>query len=588
MQAVSEYAAVAGVRAKELRTRLALAVIVAGVNLTFAPSIWPLVWVAAVAVTQGVDLLVFRGARRGAPLTRGYRALCLASTVVSTAVYSSIAAYAWFAGGDVGRVFASVQIAGALLHVTLHMHRSRDLLLAAALPHAAYFLALPLADAFFDGKPDPAMAVIIVGDLLFMAHLVVAAKRSNAVTQALTDANEEAERERRRAEAASDAKSGFLATMTHEIRTPMNAVISAANLLKRTDLTEQQAEHVAMLVDAGDVLMGLLNDVLDLSKIEAGKMTLEEADVDLPRRLDMLVRLWGPRAADKGLTLALDTGADLPTYVRSDALRLQQILSNLLSNAVKFTGEGGRVTLRASVTRCEAGDRLRFDVIDTGCGLSPDAMDRIFSEFEQAEAGTSRRHGGTGLGLSISRRLARLLGGDLTVSSKIGEGSTFTLQTPLVLASDNAKTSPAADDGESMAVEIDARPLSILLAEDHEVNRRIVALFLEPLGWRLTIAEDGGQAVQAAATEPFDAILMDMQMPVLNGLEAAMAIREGGGPNASTPIVALTANALDHHRAAWDAAAVAGFLTKPIDPKTLTETLVRVATQKAVSRRTAA
>jgi CheY-like chemotaxis protein len=361
---------------------------------------------------------------------------------------------------------------------------------------------------------------------------------------------------------ASAAKSDFLAVVSHEIRTPMNAVISAANLLRRTRLDSQQREHVSMLIEAGDVLMGLLNDVLDFSKIEAGKMELESAEMVVRDRLSTIVRIWEPRALANGVRLVVRVAPDVPAVVRTDPLRVQQILFNLMSNAVKFT-EDGEVSIAVSW----ADGRLTMAVADTGCGIAADRMAQIFNSFEQADVGTTRRYGGTGLGLSISRKLAELMGGTLSVQSVYGEGSTFVLSLPMTVV-EKATIQPARP----VETEGSLAGRSILAADDHEVNRRILQLLLEPHGCHLTLVENGAEAVDVASTQRFDAILMDMQMPVMDGLEATRRIR-AGAMNGATPVIALTANALDLHRAAWEAAGVQGFLTKPIDPGLLATTL---------------
>ena len=559
---VTAYAMVSLVRYRELKTRIALAAFIGCTAWFVVPSIWPPVWFAAVLATQALDWAVFSRFRQRQDWQpdRLYVALCCATTVLGVAVYAAMSAYMWFYGGDVGRVFAMVQCAGGLLHVSLHMHHARPILISAVAPHATYFLGLPVFTAL--ASQNWQELLIAIGCILYMSHLVVTVRQSSSTTGALQSARDAEQSARRKAEVASAAKSDFLAVVSHEIRTPMNAVISAANLLRRTRLDSQQREHVSMLIDAGDVLMGLLNDVLDFSKIEAGKMELESADMIVRDRLSTVVRLWEPRALANGVRLKVRIAPDVPSAVRTDPLRVQQILFNLMSNAVKFTHEG---EIRIDASWIDG--RLNMAVTDTGCGIPADRLGQIFNSFEQADVGTTRRYGGTGLGLAISRKLAELMGGSLTVQSIDGEGSTFVLSLPMT-AIENAPAQPVRvlETPGSLAGR------SILAADDHEVNRRILQLLLEPHGCRLTLVENGAEALEAASGQRFDAILMDMQMPVMDGLEATRRIRAGEA-NGATPVIALTANALDVHRAAWDAAGVHAFLTKPIDPAMLATTL---------------
>ena len=562
------YAKVAQVRYRELKTRIALAAFIGLTAWTVTPTIWPIIWFAAMLVTQALDWVVFTRYRRNPDWMpdRGYLVLSCLTTFVGVTVYAGLTAYMWFYGGETGRIFAMIQCAGGLLHVSLHMHHARAILISAVVPHSLYFLGLPLYQAAQSGRWQDLL--VPIGGLLYMSHLVVAVRQSSSTTREMQEARDAALDARGKAEVANAAKSDFLAVVSHEIRTPMNAVISAANLLKQTPLDTRQAEHVDMLIDAGDVLMGLLNDVLDVSKIEAGKMELETADMVVRDRLTALGRLWEPRAEANNVRLAWKIAPDVPQAVRTDPLRFQQILFNLMSNAVKFTRDGDILVKVDWIDGV-----MTVAVTDSGCGIPADRLEHVFNSFEQADAGTTRRYGGTGLGLSISRKLAEVMGGSLTVASIEGEGSTFTLQLPMTVVT------VVCDQAQQAAVDLSVLAnRSILAADDHPVNRRILALLLEPYGCRLTLVEDGAQAVERAAQEPFDAILMDMQMPVMDGLEASRHIRRDG-PNRETPVIALTANAMDTHRAAWHAVGVHAFLTKPINPALLAVTLAEACRQ---------
>lgn len=575
----SNYAIVAQVRLKELKGRLALAAFIGLVGWFFAPSLWPVAWFIAVVATQALDWVVCRPLRVHPDVmpSLSRQIACCMATALSVIVYAGIGAYVWFDGGVTGKVFAMILSAGGLLHVSLHMHQSKPLLLSAVIPHSAYFLGLPLVSSVLEQSLSGLF--VAVGCLLYMTHLVVAVRQSSLTTQVLRDANRIAGEERRKAEIASAAKSDFLAVISHEIRTPMNAVISAANLLRRTRLDGEQREHVSMLLDAGDVLLGLLNDVLDFSKIEAGKMDLEATPLNVRDKLGALQRLWQSRAAASGVRLKVTVSDDIPAWVSTDALRLQQILFNLISNAVKFTKEG-EIVVQAGWNA--SASEMIIDVRDTGCGIAPERLAYIFNSFEQADAGITRRYGGTGLGLAISRRLAELMGGSLTATSEEGAGSTFTLIMPVAVieAALPVEASPAATSQDIL------KGSSLLVADDHAVNRRILSLLLEPHGCRLTMVENGLEAFEAALTEPFDAILMDMQMPIMDGLEASRRIRSSG-VNRQTPLIALTANAMDIHRAAWTEVGANAFLTKPIDPALLARTVSELVEEAHYTKQSA-
>ncbi|MGQ3042447.1 MAG: ATP-binding protein [Brevundimonas aurantiaca] len=559
----ARYARIAEARQREIKVRVGFAVFIACTVWALAPSKWPAIWLALVFAGQSADWIVFGAIRRlgGGTPSRGLRIAACISLFVNSIFYSAIAAYLWADGGGSQMVFGSILIAGALLHVTIHLYHEREILISAATPPVVYFLALPVIHGYVLGQPTDLL--VAVGCVLYMTHLLVAVRQSSQTNRAIQIANDRAQEERRRAEVASAAKSDFLAVVSHEIRTPMNAVVTSANLLERSQLDPAQKEHVVMLKDASQVLIGLLNDVLDFSKIEAGKMELEEAPVDLVDKLKALERMWAPKAQAAGVAFEVSLPDDLPRHVRTDPLRLQQILFNLVSNAVKFTATG-RIEVRARWNA--ALGRLTVAVTDTGCGIPDDRLPYVFDVFEQVDAGVTRRHGGSGLGLAITCKLAQLMGGSVSVESRLGEGSIFTVDLPMGIAA-----APSATLAVS-APSTFAHGLDILAVDDHPVNRRIVALLLEPMGCVLTFAENGQEAVEAAALRRFDAILMDMQMPVMDGLTATRAIRSDG-PNAGTPVIALTANALETHRAAWATVGVDDFVTKPIDPARLASAL---------------
>jgi len=468
-------------------------------------------------------------------------------------------------------------VCGSLLHSAVHLQTIRPLLIAVTLSQAPFMFGLPIYGAFVQGRAGLGPCVVMICSwLLYLAHLQLIVVKGHQSKQALQAANILAEERRMSAEEANRSKSTFLMTVSHEIRTPLNAVTSAAHLLHKMDLPEAGRECVSILLNGSDVLLSLINDVLDISKIEAGKLDLDMGEVELRPLVEKLVALWTPKAAERGLRLELSIAADTPAVVRADALRLTQILFNLISNAVKFTEEG---SVRISMGRADpsGASTLYFEVRDTGPGMTPNVLQRLFRNFEQADAGITKKFGGTGLGLAISRKLVELMGGELTVDSVVGQGSVFRAELPLPEVCTPAPAPvPQAEDGEEMEPAADIA-LSILLAEDHPVNRRIVELFLKPLGCELTMAVNGAEAVELAELRGFDVILMDMQMPVLSGLDAALRIKAGTGPNRETPIIALTANAFEDQRQAWARAGAAAFLTKPIDPEALIEAILQHA-----------
>ena len=363
------------------------------------------------------------------------------------------------------------------------------------------------------------------------------------------------------AESATKAKSAFLATMSHEIRTPLNGVLGMAQAMEGDDLTPAQRERLTVIRQSGQTLLAILNDVLDLSKIEAGKLELEEAEFDVQDLAAGAYAAFTAIAAKKGVDFELTIDKAAHGVFLGDSTRVRQILYNLVSNAIKFTEQGG---VRVRVSR-RAG-QLVLSVKDSGIGIPPEALSRLFAKFEQADSTTTRRYGGTGLGLAICRELAELMGGSISAESTPGEGSTFVVKLPLERIGAARPAAPAPPTPSAQPSE-EAPQLRVLAAEDNEVNRLVLQTLLQQVGLEPTIVADGAQALEAWEREDWDLILMDIQMPVMDGPTACRRIRalEAEAGHARTPIIALTANAMAHQVAEYRAAGMDGFVPKPIE-----------------------
>ncbi len=471
-------------------------------------------------------------------------------------------------GGGV-KMEAGLLLIGVLMFTALQVHMSRPGYLAAIAPSIVSMLWVGI-DTKFKGPGHGLVWAL----LIFVAAVVAATMRQQSTdrtlsdmrmalvekNQELTDLVAEAQAARTAAETANRAKSDFLAVTSHEIRTPLNAVLGLAEALRREELSGRQRELTEGIHQAGALLTRLLNAVLDISRIEAGKMTLAAAPFDLRHMAETLVKVWTPRASERGILLVLDL-ADLPTpcVVRTDGGKIEQALVNLVSNAVKFSPSGGAVTIRLAGETRGADLALSLSVADQGPGVSTEDRERIFGAYEQTELG--RSNGGAGLGLAICAGNLSLMGGAISVGDAPDGGALFSFNFTAPI--DEAEVADRVIDSDPTLDE--TRPLRVLAAEDNAANRYVLSALLGPLPIDLVLAEDGAQALEAMAAGAFDLVLMDANMPVMDGLTALRAIRAKAGPVSATPVWMLTANVFEEDVARYRAAGADGVLKKPID-----------------------
>lgn len=532
-------------------------------------------WVIAYAGAQTIESLAFM------PVTSGrqdrlpwWRAVVgYAALVASGAVFSSLVVPLWQLGGAFGGVLSALLLAAAIVNTLVVCSSSSVLMACAAAPHFLYLGSMPWFMAGF-GAPRSYQSAVALACLIFSAYAVILWRTIEQTRAAAARAHQESERKRLEAETASAAQSAFVATISHELRTPISAMLAGATELARGAHDGAARGQANLILDAGKMMKTLLDDILDHAKLEAGRMSVEESVFDLRSLTAQVARFWSSEARKKGLRLRVEGAASVPAWVRGDPTRLRQILNNLISNAVKFTSTGS-VTLRLSAWASEDDAcAVRFQIVDTGEGMTAEQISRLFRPFEQADSGVAARFGGTGLGLTISRQLARLMGGQLTAFSVKDSGSVFTLALTFPVADAPVLEEPVAPEEVAAYEPDEERPVRILVADDHEINRRAVQLVLEPTGALMTAVENGALAVEAAQREAFDLIIMDVRMPECDGREATRRIRAMAGPNQHVPVIAVTADTEDDDKRACKDAGMNYFVGKPIDPVRLINTVI--------------
>jgi signal transduction histidine kinase/AmiR/NasT family two-component response regulator len=548
--------ATADMTRRQVRDRLFAGVAVLLLSISAIPASQLMVWLGLCAVGETLLWVATdRKLRRLKPTLA--RVLRLASSAVASTGWAAIASMWWLTDVPHGSGVAVAMICGVMLYIVRGCHRSIVHMVSVAAPLAVALVVLPFFEPTLSGKIQALGALLLV-----MIFTTSSAINSWKGERRLAEATEGLLLKQREAAAANEAKSAFLANISHEIRTPLNGIVAMAHMLRNADLPPNEREAAALIAASGETLETLLSDILDTAKIDAGRLSLEETAFhagDLVRSVSGLLRL---KAEEKGISLLVEIAPELDRHYLGDPTRVRQILTNLLSNAVKFT-DLGEVAILAE--RSPTGGQ-RFTVRDTGIGFDPSKRETLFQRFQQADGTITRKFGGTGLGLSISQQLAQMMGGVLACDSVPGQGSAFWLDIDLPAADPPAASNMATDDRPGLT-----RTLSVLVADDHPTNRRVAEMILNAAGVRTTVAEDGAQAVEAVRTQAFDLVLMDMQMPVMDGLAATRIIRSDERVRGATrlPILLLTANAQPEHIASGQAAGADGHLTKPIKPDDL-------------------
>jgi signal transduction histidine kinase/ActR/RegA family two-component response regulator len=637
-------------RRRALTQRLGLGLATA---LIFTPVFgWQIsaLWCVGYFLVQALDLWTFAPVTSGRTdqMGAGRNALGHLMLFLNAAAFGSLTIPLWWLGGPMGGVCAAVLAASGAIYGVINSPRSRRVLAVTITPHFLYMASVPFWMSYY-GASHAFLMAATVAFCVFGVYCLSTWDRMNKSAEAETAARLEADRKRAEAERIMASRQVFLASIGHDLRTPISAIMTGAAELERGAGTGPARAQAALITDAGIMMKALLDDLLDHAKLESGHMTVESVDFNLRSLIAQTLMFWQGEARAKGLSLRVEGAASLPASVKGDPMRLRQVLNNLVSNAMKFTATGS-VTLRLSAWPEEPAEHaILIEIADTGPGMTPEQLERLFTPFDQTAEGVSAQHGGTGLGLSISRDLIQLMGGRLTARSRPGEGAAFTISlvlpqgeadkiAPRVFGDDTRgdivrSLTPRKPTARTTKVEIDAgeeaivekavdaipetpptpvvmtvpepgpepiasvepaveedgddRPLRVLVVDDHDINRRAVELILAPLGCDIASAADGLAALAQCETGVFDVIFMDVRMPELDGRETTRRLRAGGGPNAGVPVIAVTADTAPEDIAACMAAGMNYFVSKPLTPATLLGALQHVMAEAATEADTA-
>lgn len=571
-------------------------------------------WLVVYVLIQGVEAWLAEPVfQRRQETPKGWRGPAMDAVLALNAGWLGfLSAPLWLIGGPMGGFAASILLSAGAINSVIMSAGNMRVFSFTVLPQLLFMALTPMFMALWGAERSLIIAVAIGVFCYALFCFNTRARLRNAML-AERHALAEAERERRQVETAMTERSAFMAAVGHDLRTPISAILTGADYLRAAAPSTAARQHIALIEDAGLMMKALLDDLLDHARLNAGRMHVESNEFDLRLMLAQTARLWQGQARAQGLRLRLEGARQTPRWVRGDAMRLRQVLNNLISNAMKFT-EAGTVTLKVrSWMDDEGAYALLIDVADTGRGMSPDQLQRLFTPFDQTRDGVAARFGGSGLGLAISRDLIELMGGRLTVRSEPGCGSQFTVAlslprgrrdadaedirdepiTPLAasarldplapppgVAPAAAPTSspPAPPAFEDAAPDDDAaegRPLRVLVVDDHAINRRAIQLILQAFDCEIVMAENGLAALQACEGQVFDVVFMDVRMPELDGRETTRRLRQGGGPNAGVPVIAVTADTEPEDMSACLAAGMNAFVSKPLTPAALLDALSR-------------